>query len=117
MTILLISVYFTGHRAYVLSNADNSIQTWVSETLKGAPFGYMVCGYKFLGNNIIIVLKNFKEIGIELPLLLSQLMERDVCFLPLHEQVSAPQGTERESCAVCLVRIALKSCLLKSQEF
>lgn len=46
--------------------------------------------------NIIIVLKNFKEIGIKLPLLLSQLMERDVCFLPLQEQVSAPQGIEGE---------------------
>lgn len=96
MTTLLISAYFTGHRAYVLSNADNSIQKWLSETLQGAPFGYVVCGYTFPGNNIIIVLKNFKGIGIQLSWLPSQLLERDVCFLTSHEQVSAAQGIERK---------------------
>lgn len=67
------------------------------ETLQGAPFGYVVCGCAFPGNYIIVVLKNFKEIGIKLALLLSQLMERDVCFLTSHEQVSATLGIERES--------------------
>lgn len=59
------------------------------ETLKGATFEYVVFGYKFSGNNIIVILKNFKKIGIKLSFLLSQLMEKDVCFLTLNEPVSA----------------------------
>lgn len=59
------------------------------ETLKRAPFEYVVCEYKFPGNIIILILKNFEEIGIKLSFLLSKLMERNVNFLTLKEQVSA----------------------------
>lgn len=53
------------------------------------PFAYVVCEYKFPGNIIIVILKTFEEIGIKLSFLLSKLMERDVRFLTLKEQVSA----------------------------